>query len=475
MDACDNSGNCITNETFTFRTIAENTGATAVSEDFNHCLLTDSNVNWTFTDPEGDSTAIIGADYETLEIHVPAGNAHDPVGTNTSARLMQNASNSPNFVLETKFLSVPVDRFQVQGMIVEQDANDYVRFDMFYTGSVMKAYVSTFVGGVETNRVNKTVPDETRYILINRINGTDWELHHSIDGNSWKPVVQFSHNMNVNSVGVYAGNAPSGANQPPEFTAVVDYLLDWDTPFVGGEDPESLAIPVTIDGGGTVNKSIECGKPVTLTAVPNSGHRFTHWTGAVAGSTNPVILTDWAKSDSVTAYFAEGEYLVTINSTSIDHLGQTDSPNAGGVVEASKEAYNGGETVTLTAVAEPGWSVKSWSGAGLSGNNRAVSFVISQDETVNIIFEQDKYSYNLTQEGPGNVLISSDGVARGYFIYGDEVTLTAVETNSDFKFRYWSGAINSTSNPVTFALMGEFDVAVLFSDKVEIFLPLIQR
>lgn len=480
--ACDNSANCM-NESYSFRTVAEDSGATAVSDDFNVCTTDDLTANWTFVDPKGDSSFGIGEDYDSLTIYVPAGSSHDPhypaltgkkPAGNESARLMQPASNSPNFVVETKFFSMPTDPYQMQGMIVEQDANDYIRFDVTYNGTELRAYVATFVNGVETRQANKILPAGTGYILIHRENGSTWNLHHSLDGNSWKPVVSFTHTISVNNVGVYAGNAQIGSSPIPAYTAEFDYLFDWGSDFVGGEDAESLALPVEISGEGSVDKSVDCGKPLTLTATPEIGWSFDHWSGASSSTQNPLTLNDWDKNETITAHFTRDEYTVTIDASSYDHTGAQTTDNAGGTITQSQATYYYGDTVELTAVPTAGWSLTSWSGAGLSGNNSSKNFTITQNETINVRFDQDKYDLDIVKDGPGNVVISSVGESRGYYIYGDEVTLTAVETNSDYKFRGWSGSINSSDNPVTFILTEGATVTALFSDSVNIFLPVIK-
>ncbi|MEM7330566.1 MAG: hypothetical protein AAF490_00650 [Chloroflexota bacterium] len=477
VNACDNSSNCMS-ETYTFRTIAEDSGALITTDDFNACLLGDTDANWTFVDPEGDSTAVISEDYQTIEISVPEGNRHDPsdpiTNTNTSARILQPANNAPNFVIETKFLTIPDDKFQIQGMLLQEDANDYMRYDMFFNQGVLKLYVSTFTDGTETVHKTQTVPNSTRYILINRISSVEWDIFYSADGNNWTRLVNFNHNMVVNNVGLYAGNAPSGG-QTPAYTAVFDYILDWGAPFTDGEDSETLTLPVNVEGNGAVQKSVECGKPVTLTAVPELGWSFDSWSGAANSTDNPVVVTDWGEGESVTANFTRDEYTVSFDITSYDHTGAQTTDGAGGSIQADQATYYYGDTVTLTAVNTPGWSATDWSGAGLSGGGDSQTFTILGNETVDVRFDQDKYNLDITFDGPGNVNVSSAAQSRGYYIYGDQITLTAVETDPDFKFRKWSGDVNSFDNPYTFTVTGELNVTATFTDEILIFLPLINR
>lgn len=469
IDACDNASNCL-DKTITFYTIAE-LGTAAQTDDFNYCSLNDSPVDWTFVDPRGDSSFQLDAAYEKLEIFVPANVNHDPFTTNNAARLLQPAANESYFGLDTKFDSVPEQKFQIQGMMVEEDANTYIRYDMFHNGSKLRLYMAAFNNGSQVTSIEKNMPNTLRYLRIGR-NFNVWTFYGSSNGTNWIQYGEINFDMTVNKAGVYAGNAGGGGTPAPSYTAVIDYFKDVNDPFDGSEDADALVLPVVIEGQGTVVKSKECGKPVTLTATPNTGWSFAGWSGPVTGTTNPVEVSDWDKSDVVTALFTPGEYTVTINTSSINHLGQPF--DSGSSVDSSKPSYSYGETVTLTAMPEPGWSVGSWSGAGLSGSNPVQTFTITGDTTVNITFVQDKYDLTINKIGAGNVTVnSSDASGRSYYIYGDEVTLTAVETT--LPFNRWSGAVSGTENPITFAVTGDMTVTALFGDAVSIFLPLVTR
>ena len=69
----------------------------------------------------------------------------------------------------------------------------------------------------------------------------------------------------------------------------------------------SLQTSVERQGNGTVDPksgSYEAGSTVEVTAFPETGYRFDHWSGSATGTTNPVsILIDGDKA--VTAYFIQ--------------------------------------------------------------------------------------------------------------------------------------------------------------------------
>lgn len=477
--ACDFSANCL-NETISFFTEVD-LSQVANTEDFNVCTVADSSVGWTFVDPVGDSSFTIDEAYEQLEITVPAGTAHDPGSptgnSNDAARLMQPAVGDVNaFVLEAKFDSEPQEKFQIQGILIEEDANNYLRFDMFHDDLALKLFMGAYSGGslqggfIVKNLTN--IGPDTRYLRVVR-NGDIWEFQSSEDGQSWTRYPEtIDFEMTVNNVGVYAANA-AGDTTTPGFTAVIDYFKDFTVDFDGEEDGEQLVLPVNITGQGDVTKSNECGKPLTLTAVETTpGWTFSGWSGAITSTDNPVTINDWEQGDTVTALFITDEYTVDINIESYDHLGNLVTTSS--TATTDQATYEYGDTVTVTAVPAAGYSVSNWSGAGLFGTDTVQTFVIEDNETITVEFTQDKYDINIQVDGNGDFTIESDDAdGRSYYIYGDEVTLTAIETGPPF--RHWTGTMFSTDNPYTFSVIGDTEITAVFNDTISIFLPLVTR
>ena len=75
---------------------------------------------------------------------------------------MQPAADE-DFEIEVKFESEPTQRYQSQGLLVQQNASSYVRFDVYSDGSSLRAFVATFANGTPTVRVNSAIrsgPDD---------------------------------------------------------------------------------------------------------------------------------------------------------------------------------------------------------------------------------------------------------------------------------------------------------------------------
>ncbi len=210
ITATDNSNNSsLVNQTFLI--------SDSQSDDFNTTIL---DARWTVVDPLGDGS--VGLTGSQLELNVPGGQSHDAwTAGNDTLRLMQNVEDQ-DFVAEVKFDSLPTRRYQIQGILVEQDNGNFLRFDYISDGTSLRIFSASFVDGVPTSRVYDVVSlDAPLYLRVERV-GDTWTLSHSGDGVSWTVAVSYVHSLQVNAIGVFAGNT-WGAGSPAH-TALVDYF-----------------------------------------------------------------------------------------------------------------------------------------------------------------------------------------------------------------------------------------------------------
>jgi regulation of enolase protein 1 (concanavalin A-like superfamily) len=218
VSSADASGNTSYSADLTFVTSDLANPAGVRSDQFNSGSL-DTDI-WTYIDPRGDSS--ISLTGSQLAISVPAGTSHDAwSGGNFAPRIMQPVSNA-DFEIEAKFDSAVTQRFQLQGILVEQDAGNYIRFNFQHDGSNTRIFAATLTNNSPTTRVDTIIPDGApRYLRIKRA-GNQWTQYYSVDGVNWTTAVVFTHALTVSSVGVFAGNAGS---PPPDFTALIDYFV----------------------------------------------------------------------------------------------------------------------------------------------------------------------------------------------------------------------------------------------------------
>jgi hypothetical protein len=189
-------------------------GDTSGSDEFNAPAL-DTGI-WTFVNPLGDG--ILTMTGSQLLLSLPAGTDHDtwwPVGYNV-ARVTQSVVDE-DFVIETKFDSNLSSRYQMQGVVIEDDGDSLLRVEFHHDGTATTLYVASFNNTVPTVRISKSLAASARYMRVSRA-GDSWVIAHSSDGASWINEAPFAHNMVVHAAGLYVGNHAAAQ------TALIDYF-----------------------------------------------------------------------------------------------------------------------------------------------------------------------------------------------------------------------------------------------------------
>ncbi len=221
--------------------------STIQSDDFHRSTLNTG--VWTFINPVGDGAySFSGATTQDawLNISVPAGSDHDLLtGENRAPRVMQSVNNT-NFDVEAKFETGLSRKYQMQGIVIQEDANHYLRLEFQGDGVGTRIYLADMTTPKEVY-TDVEIGLRTIAPLYMRVlrNGHRFILFYSFDGSSWTPYRTLPLDMNVNSVGVYAANAVGSTS--PAFTGQIDYFFNRATP-IQPEDPPggSLYLPVII-------------------------------------------------------------------------------------------------------------------------------------------------------------------------------------------------------------------------------------
>jgi len=141
----------------------------------------------------------------------------------------------------------------------------------------------------------------------------------------------------------------------------------------------TYTLTLTTVGSGSVNRNntgpYYYGDVVQLTAVPDSGWSFDHWSGDLTGSANPATIT-MTGNKAVTAYFTQNQYTLTVN---VD-------PISGGSVNLNDTGpYGYGDVVQLTAVSNAGWSFSGWTG-DLTGSTNPDKVTMNGNKAVTAHF-----------------------------------------------------------------------------------------
>ena len=202
--------------------------AVFVSDDFSDANL-DTQI-WTVQDPIGGAGFLIASN--ELAISIAGGTEHNIwTDGNNSARVMQPTDNV-DFEIEIKFASLPTQQYQMQGLLIEQDSGNFLRFDFYSDGVNLRSFAASFENGSPSVIYdNLIIPGSALYMRVSRV-GNQWSQSYSVNGVIWTNSLAFSRVLSVSSVGPFVGNA--GAGSTPAFTGLIDYFFNTASPI----DPE---------------------------------------------------------------------------------------------------------------------------------------------------------------------------------------------------------------------------------------------
>ena len=345
VQATDASGNTSTSTDKTFTTAQADPGSPAgsgfSSDDFSGSSL--SSV-WSVVDPVGDGVVRLagqGSSAARVELSVPAGQSHDSWNVNRALRLMQPVSDV-SLGVAAKFDSVPSLKYQDQGLSFEQDADNWLRFDVYSDGSRLYAFAAATVGGKSTKKLSKVISaSSSAEVIVNR-SGTTWQMQVALDGAAPMTVGSFTQALTLAKVGPYAGNSGT----MPAWTAAVDYVFD-------------VAAPISPEDGGAPDPGPTPGDttPPVISGVsvaPSSTSAQVSWatdelsTGAVAfgltsayGSTVPATVAGSTQSVTLSGLSPATTYHFRVQatdasgntSTSTDKTFTTALQNAGPAID----------------------------------------------------------------------------------------------------------------------------------------------
>jgi len=423
---------------------------TPISDDFSGCELDPT--LWTFINPQGD--AELSMTGSQAQISIPAGAGHDIwTGGSNAPRIMQYAENE-DFELDVKFDSPLSQKNQAQGVLIEADGQNFLRYNFLHDGSAYRLQAFTFLAGVPTTRINDQPITITppMYLRVKRL-GSVWNLYYSANGTAWTFAAGFQHDLAVSAYGPYVAN--SGKN--PATVGLIDYFFNNKSPIVPEDNDRKLNIAISPAGAGTVarnpmKENYACDEPVTLTPVPNTGYKFDHWSGDLTGTANPGTLVMDSTKTLMAHFVDEVQYTVNV------------SANGAGAVAKSpdKPTYGAGESVTLTATPAVGNLFTGWSGDA-TGNTNPLTIVVNSNMSIAGNFATaPPRTLTITVNGPGGVAKNPD---KATYLHGETVTLTAVP-GSGASFIGWGGALSGALIQESVVMDSDKSVTATFAQNI---------
>lgn len=216
-------------------------GQAIQSDDFHSASL---DPRWQYVNPVGDAVVVMSG--TNVLIHVPGGASHTLWSScDCAPRLLQSASNT-DFAIEAKFDSEPSLRHQMQGFVVNEDADTYLRFDVHHDGSSARIFAA-YLNGINppSTKISLALPSIPPYLRVTRT-GSTWDYSYSFDGSAWTTAGTFTRGMTVTQAGLFAGNSNDQVYNTPDFVADIDYFFNTASPIIpeDGGAPTAPTLPV---------------------------------------------------------------------------------------------------------------------------------------------------------------------------------------------------------------------------------------
>jgi len=228
-----------------------------ISDDFSASTL--NTTLWTVFNPKSDANFTIvgtGTSDALLSISVPNGTSHNVWNNGNLAPRIMQAANNTDFEIEVKFESQLTSEYQMQGVIVQQNDSNYLRFDFFKDATDTYIFAASITNGAANLESSANITSGNPLYLRVKRQGDQWTQSYSYDGANWITAANFSHVLSVTSVGPFVGNHGKPESSSPAFTGLIDYFFNTTSPIIP-EDPDST--PPTV----IVNTPTGTGIPVT--------------------------------------------------------------------------------------------------------------------------------------------------------------------------------------------------------------------
>lgn len=231
----------------------------------------------------------------------------------------------------------------------------------------------------------------------------------------------------------------------------------------------AFVVDVFTVGNGSVTKQPDqatytAGTVITLTAVANTGWRFSGWSGDINGTLSPAQLTV-SSNHEITATFTQRCYTL-----SLSHSGDGDDPVAtpANSVGCSLGKYVYNQAITLNALPDSGWQIASWSGTNNNGSTSSSNTVTmpADNHAASVAYTQICYPLiiNVTPNDGGQVAASpQENCNNDKYTAGTTVQLTATPAEG-FIFQGWGGALTGDTNPTTININSSTSVTAAFAE-----------
>ncbi len=407
--------------------LVTNAQVTPISDDF--FPETTLNSFWRFYDPVGDSNLLLTG--TNAKISVPVGVEHDLWTDNSDApRLLQAAPDS-NFTIEVKFESTPTTQHQLQGIIVQETNDRYIRFCTYSNGTPLLFCVVIDGTNIIQNLSVPSISILPHFIKVDRTDDT-WTYSYSDDGESWDVAATFTQVFTVTEVGFYSGNA--GVN--PAFTANADYFMNHADPIVDN-DSQPPSPPVIDVWYGNTQDFGQQGNPQTWVDILGratddisvSGLSYT----LNGGTSIPLVI-----GPNGTRLIGYGDFIIEIDRSTL-----INGVNSVAITAMDGESTTTTETVTLNYTAVNIWPTPytaDWSSIS------DIEDIDQVAEVVDGLWELVTGGIRTVETGYDRLLLVGDQTWATNYEVEVPITIHSNQGDAGIGFAFgWDGHTGSTS------------------------------
>ena len=194
----------------------------------------------------------------------------------------------------------------------------------------------------------------------------------------------------------------------------------------------------TVSGSGGYNYGDQC----TLLATANQGYTFINWTkNGSQVTTNPTYTFTVTESATYVAHFQIQGYTISVSA----------DPTEGGTLTGGG-SYNYGQSCTLIATANQGYTFVNWTKDGTQvSTNASYTFTVTEAAAYVAHFQTQSYTISVSANPMAGGTVSGGGT----FTYGQSCTVHAT-TNMGYTFVKWTenGTQVSINADYTFSVTG---------------------
>jgi len=210
------------------------------------------------------------------------------------------------------------------------------------------------------------------------------------------------------------------------------------------------ALGGNVTGGGTYQEGQSC----TVTASANTGYVFVNWTENGNVVSNQANYTFTVNGNRIlVAQFQQQTYTISVSA----------NPALGGNVSGGG-TYTQGQSCTVTATANTGYTFTNWTENGnVVSSNANYTFNVTGNRTLVANFTVQTYTITVSADPT----IGGTVAGGGTFNYGQNCTVTAT-ANEGYVFQHWleNGNVVTTSASYAFTITGNRHLVAIFTPQV---------